>query len=437
MDLWIVSLIIGFALLLILVIGVPITFGLTGLSVVLLLIFRDADALYLIIAATLKQMSTDIFIAVPLFILMATILQFSGVAGDLYESMHKWVGPVKGGLASGTVVICTIIAAISGVAATATTTMGLIALPEMHKRGYYMPIVLGAIAGGGALGVLIPPSVLMIIVGGYSGVSVGKLFIGGILPGILVSLSWVIYITIRCAIRKMEGPALPEEERGTLWEKIVSLRALVLPFLVIALVLGEIYGGICTPTEAASFGVFGALVCAAVNRKLRWSNMSQALITAARITGMVMWLVIGGGCYSVLISSTGVGAFVSNVLTGLPTGPSGVVLIMLGVVFVMGMFIDPVAISMICIPIFMPAILRLGIDPLWSMLLFTICVIVGYITPPFGINLFYMKGVAPEETTMMDIYRGAVPYALLMVIVLVFCFKFPSLLIWLPNTMIK
>jgi len=308
---------------------------------------------------------------------------------------------------------------------------------EMHKRGYYLPTVFGAIAGGGALGVLIPPSVLMIIVGGYSGVSVGKLFIGGIIPGFLVSLVWIIYIFIRCAIRKNEGPALSEEERGTFKEKIISLRALILPVLIIALVLGLIYGGVSTPTEAASFGVFGAIVSALINRRFTLNKIQQALGTAVRITGMVMWLVIGGGCYSVLVSSTGVGAFISGAIGSLPYGPSGTLIVMLLAVFVMGMFIDPVAISMICIPIFMPAILFLNIDPLWSMLLFTMCVIIGYISPPFGLNLFYMKGVAPEGTVMMDIYRGAVPYFILMAVVLIACFIFPDLLIWLPNTMIN
>jgi len=435
-EISLIALIIGIVLIITLLIGVPIAFGLMGLSAGLLFVFCGQDVLFLVVAATLKQMTTGIFIAVPLFVLMAAILQFSGVVRDLYDSIYLWMGPLRGGLAIGTVIISTVLAAVSGVAATATTVMGLMALPEMNKRGYSKQMSLGSITAGGALGALIPPSVLMIIIGGFSGVSVGKLFIGGIIPGLLVSLCWIIYIVVRCFIRKEDGPALPLEQRGTFREKVISLKSFILPFFLVVVVLGVIYGGVCTPTEAASFGVFGALICAAVNRKLNWTNMKQALFTTVRINAMIMWLVVGGGCYSALISVTGVRVLITNILTGLPFGPLGVMLIILLVVLIMGMFIDPVAITMICVPVIVPTIKLLHVDLLWMTLMFTMCVILGFITPPFGLNLFYMKGVAPRGTSMMQIYQGVIPYCLLMLAVVVLCFMFPSILVWLPNAVI-
>jgi tripartite ATP-independent transporter DctM subunit len=221
--------IIVLSLLILLLTGLPVAFALAGLSSLLLYLFLGPTALFMVVGAAFKQIGTEVFIAIPLFVLMAAVLQFSGIASSLYRTMHMWMGPLRGGLAIGTVFICTIIDALSGIGATATTTMGLIALPEMVKRKYNKDMVVGAIAVGGALGPLIPPSVLMIIVGGYAQLSVGKLFLGGVFPGLLISLSYAFYIGIRCGIRPGDGPALTKEEQGTLWEKTKHLRYVFLP----------------------------------------------------------------------------------------------------------------------------------------------------------------------------------------------------------------
>jgi tripartite ATP-independent transporter DctM subunit len=433
MDPWMVAVIIIGSLLLLLLTGLPVAFALTGLSALLLFIFLGPTALYMVVGAAFKQIGTEVFLAIPLFVLMAAVLQFSGIAGSLYRTMHMWMGPLRGGLAIGTIFICTIIDALSGIGATATSTMGLIALPEMRKRGYNKNMIVGAITVGGALGPLIPPSVLMIIVGGYAQLSVGKLFMGGVFPGLLISLGYCLYIGIRCALRPQDGPAMEKEDQGTTLEKIKNLRFVVMPLGMIAFIMGGIYAGAFTPTEAAGFGALGAMLISILYGKFTIPNIMGALQLSLRVSCMIMWLVIGGGCYSTLVTVTGTGGLVLNILGSLPFGATGIILVMLSIALIMGMFIDPVAISMICIPIFIPVLSALGIDPLWFMLLFIIAVVIGYITPPFGLNIFYMKGVAPDDVTIMDIYRGTYPFAIIKIICLGLCIIFPWILTYMPS----
>ena len=433
MEPWLVAVIIIGALLILLLTGLPVAFALTGLSALLLYIFLGPTALFMIVGAAFKQIGTEVFLAIPLFVLMAAVLQFSGIASSLYRTMHMWMGPLRGGLAIGTIFICTIIDALSGIGATATSTMGLIALPEMRKRGYNKNMIVGAITVGGALGPLIPPSVLMIIVGGYAQLSVGKLFMGGVFPGLMISLGYCIYIGIRCAFRPQDGPAMEKEDQGTTLEKIKNLRYVVMPLGLIAFIMGGIYAGAFTPTEAAGFGALGAMLISILYGKFTIPNIMGALQLSLRVSCMIMWLVIGGGCYSTLVTVTGTGNLVLTILGSLPFGATGIILVMLSIALIMGMFIDPVAISMICIPIFIPVLTVFGIDPLWFMLLFVIAVVIGYITPPFGLNIFYMKGVAPDDVTIMDIYRGTIPFTIIKVICLGLCIIFPWILTYLPS----
>ncbi|MCP4623360.1 MAG: TRAP transporter large permease subunit [bacterium] len=433
MDPWLVAAIIIGSLLILLLTGLPVAFALTGLSALLLFIFLGPTALYMVVGAAFKQIGTEVFLAIPLFVLMAAVLQFSGIAGSLYRTMHMWMGPLRGGLAIGTIFICTIIDALSGIGATATSTMGLIALPEMRKRGYNKNMIVGAITVGGALGPLIPPSVLMIIVGGYAQLSVGKLFMGGVFPGLLISLGYCIYIGVRCAFRPQDGPAMDKKDQGTTIEKIKNLRYVIMPLGLIAFIMGGIYAGAFTPTEAAGFGALGAILISILYGKFTIPNIMGALQLSLRVSCMIMWLVIGGGCYSTLVTVTGTGNLVLNILGSLPFGATGIILVMLIIALIMGMFIDPVAISMICIPIFIPVLSVLGVDPLWFMLLFIIAVVIGYITPPFGLNIFYMKGVAPDDITIMDIYRGIIPFTIIKIICLGLCIIFPWILTYLPS----
>lgn len=426
-----VSLIVG------LLTGLPVAFCVFGIALLFTLIFLGPAALVMAFNSVFNVTTTDIFIAIPLFILMATVLQFSGIASALYALMYKWFAGLRGGLAIGTTFICTIIAAMTGLGGTGTVTMGMIAYPEMEKRGYSKSIMLGCIPTGGALGPLIPPSIIMIIIGGFASVSIGKMFIGGIIPGLFMAGLFMLYIGIRCGLRPELGPAIAIEERSTWGEKFSALRGLILPLMLIVVVLGSIYTGIATPTEAAGVGAFGALICAIINRQLNWENLKSALFTATRVTCMCFWLVIGGTAFSIFLGWTGGRHFIAEILTGLPLAPIGIIIVMQLIGLFLGMFMDAAAISVICVPMFMPVVLELGFDPLWFTLVLTINMIIGYITPPFGFNLFYLKGVVPPDVSMMDIYRAVIPFVGLMLIVLVVSVIFPPLVLWLPSLMIK
>jgi tripartite ATP-independent transporter DctM subunit len=433
MEPWVIALIIVVSMLLLMMTGLPIAFSLTGVSSLLLYLFLGPTALYMVVAAAFRQIGTEVFIAIPLFVFMAAILQFSGIAEALYKTMHMWLGPIKGGLAVGTIWICAIIDALSGIGATATTTMGLIALPEMLKRKYNKELVIGAITVGGTLGPLIPPSVLMIVVGGYAQLSVGKLFIGGIFPGLLITLCWAVYIGIRCAISPSDGPALEKNEQGSLRQKILQLRTVFLPFFLIFFIMGGIYTGIFTPTEAAGFGALGALIISIVYKKFSFSKLGDALGLSMRVSCMIMWLVIGGGAYSTLVTVSGTGNLLLSFLSSLDIGPTQAIIVMLLIPLIMGCFIDPVAISMICIPIFIPLLHTYDINVLYFVILFIIALVTGFVTPPFGLNIFYMKGVAPENITIIDIYKAVTPYTVIMIVCLVICIYCPAILLYLPG----
>ncbi|MCD6571215.1 MAG: TRAP transporter large permease subunit [Deltaproteobacteria bacterium] len=431
----ITALIIIGSLLILLMTGLPVAFALIGLSSLLLLIFLGPSSLYMVVSASFKQAGTEVFIAIPLFVLMAAVLQFSGIATSLYNTIRLWTGSLKGSLAIATTIISVLLAALSGIGATATVTMGLIALPEMLEKKYDKNITVGCITAGGALGPLIPPSNLMIIVGGYASISVGKLFAGGIIPGLLTAAAYCLYIWIRCEMHPELGPPLPVEERADFLGKVKATPKVLLPILLIIVVLGGIYAGIFTPTEASGFGAIGALIIAALQRQLSLRNLFDGLKLSFKVTGMIMWLVIGGGCYSTLVTCTGTAGLVSNYLTALPFGATGVIIICLIIALIMGMFIDPVAITMICVPVFLPVLHALSIDPLWFMLLFTMATVIGYITPPFGLNIFYMKGVVSEDVSLKDIYKGVIPFCILQTGVLMLCVIFPGLMTWLPSLM--
>jgi len=425
------------ALLGLLVTGLPVAFCIMGLSVVGLLVFMGPSALSLLPYQVFANLTQPIYIAIPLFVFMAALLESSGLGAAMYDTMHKWFAGLRGGLAMGTVFICTIIAAMTGLVATAVLTMGLLAYPEMERRGYDKSISLGCIPAGGALGPLIPPSVIMIIVGGFASLSVGKLFMGGVFPGLLMSLLFMLYIGIRCFLKPKLAPALPIEERASWREKFISLRGVILPILLIALILGGIYTGIFTPTEAGGIGAFGALICAAIYRNLNWRNLKGAVEITIKITTMVLWLCIAGSSFAALVSGAGVAKFVSQAMVGLPFGPLGILGVMMGILFIMGMFIEVVPMIMITMPIFLPVTMQLGIDPLWFALLFTIAILIGVITPPYGTSLFYLKGILPPHVKLIDIYRSVLPYVVCMLIVLVIGILWPPLLMWLPNAMIK
>jgi len=417
--------------------GLPVAFSLGGVAMLYILLLWGSKALYVIASSAFGVMNSFLLLACPLFIFMGHILQTSGIADELYTMMHRWMGPLRGGLAIGTVVICTIFAAMAGISGAATVTMGVIALPAMLSRGYNKSIALGCIAAGGALGILIPPSLIMIVYGAISGVSVGRLFMGGVLPGLLLSILFIAYIGVRCFFQKEAGPPLAPEDRPSWRVKFISLKAVILPVLIILMVLGTIYTGMATPTEAAGMGAFGSLIAAAIYRKLTWQGLKDAMQGSLKTSAMVMWIVIGAFCFCSIYSASGGAKFATETLAALPVNRYVILVGMQLIIFFLGMFLDPMGIILIATPVFLPVIEGIGFDPLWFGILLTINLEMAYLTPPLGFNLFYLKGVAPAGVTMMDIYRSIIPFVLLQAIGLALVIIFPQIAMWLPSTMMK
>lgn len=411
----------------------PVAFALGGIGVVFTLWLWGPQGLMVVPSQAFGSMRTLILIALPLFIFMANMLQRSGVADDLYTAMHRWFGGVNGGLAIGTVVVCTVFAAMSGVSGAATVTMGLIALPQMLARGYDRHLAIGCIMAGGALGPLIPPSVTFVVYGAFAEVSVGRLFAGGAIPGLLLSALFCLYIAIRARIQPRLGPALPRDQRVGLSEKLAASRALVLPMALIIVVLGAIFSGAATPTEAAAFGAFGAIVCAAIYRRLRWSVYGAVGRDTLRTTAMVIFIIIGANVFSSVYSALGSHRLIESVMTGLPGGKWTVLIVMQVAWLILGCLMNSVAILMITGPVFIPLAISLGFDPVWLGVVFMVNMEAAFLTPPFGLNIFYIKGVAPKDVTIEDIYGSVLPFLAIQVFVLVLVMVLPQLALWLPN----
>ena len=423
-----------FVVLVLLALGIPIGFALGGVSVLGLLVLMGPDGLYMLFATAYGEVTNYLLIAVPLYIFMANMLGVSSLADDLFHAVHSWFGRLRGGLAMGTVVICALFAAMAGISSVATVSMGLIALPAMLKRGYHKDLAVGCISAGGALGILIPPSIIMIIYGSIAEVSIGQLFMGGVVPGILLTLIFVIYIGVRCYFRPDLGP--PVEEFLSFRKKVRTLKGIFLPLLLIASVLGVIYLGVCTPTEAAAIGAAGSLVCCLIYRKLTPRNLYQACIRTLRLNAMVLWIMIGAVSFSHLMSLAGLHTHTLDIISKIQAEPWVILAAMQITFFFLGMFLDPAGVIMITTPVFLPIVNQLGFDPVWFGVLFVINMEMAYLTPPFGFNLFIMKGVVPSEITMGDIYRSIIPFVALQAVCLVVVIIFPQLVLWLPQHMV-
>jgi len=366
---------------------------------------------------------------------MGSLIRFSGIAEAAYDAVYKLIGHIGGGLAMGTVGVCTIFAAITGITPPATITMGQIAYPSMMKYKYKRAIAIGSIGAGGALGALIPPSVPFIFYGLLAKVSIGGLFLGGVIPGLMLSLFYIIYIGIRCKIQPHMGPATPPEESFTLREKIYALFS-IWPFIVLILiVLGAIWGGIATPSEAAAFGATGACLINLIYRKLTWPVLRDSLETTLKLTGMGLWILIGANIYLNIFNSLGCQELVTSLVLGMPGGKYGILVMMMFIILLLGMVMDDWAIIMLCTPLYIPIINELGIDKLWFGVLFIVNIQIAYLTPPFGFVLFWIKSILPPDVDMGDVYRSVGPFIVLQLIGLALIFVFPQIALWLPNMM--
>lgn len=378
-------------------------------------------------------------LAVPLFTFMGVVLQRSGIADGLFDALYLWLGGFKGGLAVSTVIFGTILAACLGVITASVTMLTLIALTPMVKRGYNKALATGAVCAGGTLGILIPPSVMLVIYGPMALVSVGKLFMAAIFPGLLLCTLYCTYIAVQCVRKPDWGPPVPAEERAVPFavKTKMLLYSLVPPMLLILSVLGTIFFGIAPPTEAASVGAFAAMVLAIVYRKFSWNMLKGTALDTLRVSAFVLMI----GCLSfafvgVFISAGG-GDVVSRVILATPGGRWGAFLMVMFIVFILGMFIDWIGIVFIMVPILAPIGPELGFDPLWFGMMICVNLQMSFMTPPFAVSIFVCRGTAaPELGVMMsDIIRGVIPFVALIVLCLVLCTVFPQIILWLPAQM--
>jgi tripartite ATP-independent transporter DctM subunit len=429
-----------------LMLGLPMAFCTGSLAIIFLYVFGNGSVLNMLPARVFPFMTDYQLSAVPLFIFMAAVLEKAGIIEELFDVIYKWLGSVKGGLASAAVVACTILAAMVGVVGATEVTMGMIALPAMLRKGYEPKLACGALLAGGTLGILIPPSVMAIVYAVVAQQSLGELLIGSVFPGLLLSGIYIGYITIRCYINPKLGPALPPEERVDFKEKLRLLRNTIAPILVIMLVLGVIFFGIATPVEAAGIGTFGALVVCALHRRLTWVALYDAGMATLKATAMVMWIFFGATMFVGFFIVKGGQAFVSDSIIGTGLPAYGILFLMMVVLFILGMFLDWVGILLLTVPIFLPIMKSLDFSgvaglagvtpeqiPLWYGVIFMVNMQMAFLSPPFGYSLFYLKSVAPKEISMAMIFRSAVPFLCLQALGLTLCIIFPKIVLWLPS----
>jgi len=398
--------------------GLPLAFVTGGLACVFLFLFGDIQMLNILPSRIFPMMTDYQLSAIPLFIFMATMLAKAGVVEELFEALYKMLGGLKGGLASATIIASTIMAAMAGVIGATEVTMGI----------------------------LIPPSILAILFAVVAQQSVGELFIGAVIPGLILSTMYIVFVTVRSYMDPTVGPPLPPEERITFKEKLGLLQRLIAPILLVMLVLGVIFLGVATPVEAAGIGTFGAIVVAALFRRLNWQIVKEAAMTTVSATAMVLWIIFGATMFVGFYVVNGGQEFVNDALLATGFGPYGIVIVMMIILVVLGMFLDWVGILLLAVPIFMPLVKTMTFDgvfgmpgvaqediALWFGVVYMVNMQMSFLSPPFGYALFYLKSVAPPEVTMAQIFRASFPFLLLQALGLAICIIFPQVVLWLPK----
>ncbi|WP_235823722.1 TRAP transporter large permease [Azohydromonas sediminis] len=379
--------------------------------------------------------SNFVFAAIPLFVFMGAVLEKSGIADRLFEAVHIWTRRLPGGLAIATVVMCIIFAASSGVIGATESIVGLLTIPIMLRYGYDKRLISGVICAGGSLGTIIPPSVVVIVMGPLANVSVGDLMYGMVLPGLLLAGLYLVYILALCIVKPAHGPRIPREpdEPGLGQKLAITARNLVPPLAMIVAVLGSILGGVASPTEAASIGCVCAVLLTVIYGRFTWLGMYDALLKTVRVTAMIMAVLLGGTLFTgVFVGSGGIG-LASTLIGEMNLGPWALLLLLLLVLFIAGFFLDWISIVLIFLPIFTPLVTAAGFDPVWFCILFLIMIQTSYLTPPLAPAIFYLRAVAPAEITMRHMYAGMVPFIGLQVIVLAATLYWPPLVTWLPQ----
>ncbi len=376
-------------------------------------------------------------LTLPLFIYMGYMFAKSGIADDLYRMLHVWMGPVRGGLAIGTIALMALIAAMNGLSVAGMAIGATLALPEMQKRKYDKVMITGVIQAGSSLGIMIPPSVVLVLYGMIARQPVGRLWIAGALPGLLMAGLFMIYVAVRCYFQPHLGPPLPAKERQISWgEKFRLFRAGIIPIAIIFLMTGLFLMGVTSLVESAAVGATVTTLAAAVNRRLSWKVMDDVLVDTLKISCMFMWVVLAAMAFGAVFDGLGaVYAIKSLFIERWAFSPWGVIIMMQFSYLLMGAFLDDTAMLIVVAPLYVPLVIELGFDPIWYGILYTITCQIAYLTPPFGYNLFLMKALAPKDAgiTLGDIYRSIVPFVGIMIVTLAIVMVFPQIALWLPN----
>ena len=414
--------------------GYPVAFSLGGTALLFAFIGVEAglfewallNGLPLRIFGVMENL---ILLAVPFFIFMGTMLERSKLAEDLLHTIGMLFGPLRGGLALAVVFVGALLAAATGVVGASVVAMGLISLPVMLRYGYSEELATGIICASGTLGQIIPPSVVLIVLADQMGISVGDLFVGSLVPGLALAGMYALYVVGGAIMKPEAAPALPASEREVSGLELARRVVLVLlpPLFLILLVLGSIFAGIATPTEAGALGAVGAMILAAINRRLTWTTLKETMAYTTKLTSMVVFLLIGSTAFALVFRGLYGDVWIEDLLTGLPGGKIGLLIVANLAIFVLGFFIDFFEIAFIVLPLLVPAARILGIDLVWFGVMIGVNLQTSFLTPPFGFALFYLRGVTPPEVPTTSIYRGAIPFIVIQLIGLGLICAFPEL----------
>jgi C4-dicarboxylate transporter DctM subunit len=433
MEWYVILILASLVLLLLMVLGVPIAFSLGSVALGLGIVYIGPRILYLFGTLAYGKVNSFALVAVPLFIFMAEMILVSGAAKDAFEALDKWLSALPAGLAIASQVACALFAAVCGASTATTAVIGGMAVPEMVNRGYAKRLATGSIAAGGALGVLIPPSILLIIYGIIAEQSIGQLFIGGIIPGIMLMVLRVVYFIGRVVI----DPSMAPREKKVTWEDRFRCLWKIMPLLIVAIFMfGALYSGIATPTEVAGVGCFASLLIAASYRRLTWRHVKEAFEKTARTTCFVIWILVAAASFGYVLSFLNVPQNLVGWALTLGVSPYVILIAVNLLLFALGCIMDPAAIIMVTVPMLAPLMQALGFDLIWFGVMFVVNMELAEITPPLGLNLYIMKAVAPPGITLNDIIIGSIPFMILDIVGLIFVIVWPQLVLWLPSTMI-
>ncbi len=417
--------------------GFPVAFALLGVAFGFGL-YAFGDAVFFQFTQKVEDVASNfVLAAVPLFVFMGSMLERSGIAEQLFNAVHLWTRRLPGGLAVGTVVMCIIFAASTGVIGATETVVGLLAIPAMMKHNYSKPLISGTICAGGSLGTIIPPSVVVVVMGPIADVSIGDLMVGMIFPGLILAGLYILYIIGLCIVSPSAAPASHDPDELSFAEKLtITAKALAPPLFMIFAVLGSIMLGWAAPTEAAGLGALGAFVLTVLYGRFTLTGFGEALMKTLVVTSMIMFILMAGSLFTgVFVGNRGM-SVMRDAIDALDVGYWGLLAIFLGLVFIAGFFLEWISILLIFLPIFMPFVLAAGMDPVWFCMLVLIMIQTSYLTPPMAPAIFYLRGVAPPEITLRHMYAGVVPFIVIQVIALIVVAAFPATALWLPEQLL-